>query len=227
MRAFLLLSPSNLVEKVVYDLRTYGAVQRGWLGITITNVTDAMAKEKSLEEVKGIHIDLVTRSSAAEKAGLESGDVILSINSFNVSTVPEFMEQVGKHRPGDLVKIDFIRNGRLHSLDVTLRNQLNSTDFVAVRKDKVLREMGWELRELDTEEKGRLRNDGVYVVSIYQNSKISSTNMDPGYIITSINSQKISTVNELIELVKDADGRLYVEGYYENYPGTYPYSFYK
>ena len=216
--------PANLVKKIVYDIREYGAVQRGWMGITIVDVDADRAKEAQLDFVKGVYIALVNNESAAEAAGLQKGDIILSVNQKETPATPEFMELVAQHRPGDRINIRYSRNGRINNTSVVLRNHLNTTDFVAVRKDKVLNDLGFELRDLDRSEKSRLKTDGVMVVSIYQNSIIDETNMDPGYIITKVNGQDIASVEDAVEIL-NANREIRLEGIYENHSGSFLYKF--
>jgi len=118
-----------------------------------------------------------------------------------------------------------VRDGLTKNLDVTLRNQLNTTDYIAVRKDKVLTELGLEVRDMDSTEKNRLNIEGIVVVSIYKGSTIDATNMDPGYIITTINDTKINTVNQLIQKLKESPDKVILNGFYEYYPGEFPYTF--
>ena len=217
--------PSRLVKKIVRDIKEYGAVQRGWMGVTIFGINADVAEDLGLDEVKGIYIDALTKNGAAKEAGLKTGDVLLGIDDTKTNTVPEFMQIVAQHRPGDELKVSYFRDGEISSLMVTLRNQLNTTDFVAIRKDKVLKDIGFELREMATHELSAENKKGVYVVSVFKNSKAGNSNIEPGYIITSINKQSITTVNELISFVENHDGTLVLNGYYENYPGEFPYTF--
>ncbi len=217
--------PSNLVKKIVSDLRQYGAVQRGWMGVSIINVDNFRAKEESLDFVGGVYIDVVEKGGAAYDAGLKSGDIITAINGREALSVPAFMESIAQLYPGDKVSVEYYRKGTKRSADIILRNQLNSTDFVAVRKDRILVDLGFELRNLDSDEKSRIGKEGIYVVSIYKNSKIGATNMDPGYIITSVNGQLVSSVDQLIEGLRDTNDEVLLNGFYENYPGEFPYTF--
>ncbi len=219
--------PANLAKKVIYDIREYGAVQRGWLGVTISKVDDKISKMLKMKRVRGVYVDLVTKESAAYDAGLKTGDIILEVNRKETNTVSEFMEQVSQYRPGDIIDLKYMHNGLTKEVKATLRNQLNTVDFIAVRKDKILSDLGFELRNLDSKEQQRLNTDGVYVVSIYKGSKISRTNMDAGYIITTFNNEEIGSVDQFIELLKEENDEVYLDGFYENYPGTYPYTFNK
>ena len=217
--------PVNLVQKVVYDIMEYGAVQRGWMGIGILDVDDQVAKRLKLEKVGGVYVNVVERNSAAADAGLKNGDVIISINDKETPRIPIFMEEVGKHRPGDKVQISYFREGEVYDAEVTLRNQLNTTDYIAVRKDPILLDLGFEVRDLDSKEQEYLPKKGAYVVSIYRNKTIAATNMEPGYIITSLNGTRVSSASELVDQLQNSEGSVILEGYYENYVGNFPYTF--
>lgn len=217
--------PSKLVKKVVRDIKEYGVVQRGWMGVTIYNIDSRMADDIGTAEVKGVVIDALTNGGAAKAAGLRKGDVLLSINDISTNTTPRFMELIGQYRPGDELKIKYFRAGKEEYTSVTLRNQLNTTDFVAVRKDQILTNIGVELREMDSNEIDRNALKGVYVVSVYKNSKAGAANIEPGYIITSINDIEVRTVNKFIEIIEEYKGSVVFNGYYENYPGEFPYTF--
>ena len=217
--------PSNLAKKVIYDIIEFGAVQRGWLGVAIINVDNDKADELGLKVVGGVYLDRVNKGEAASQAGLKKGDVIVGVNDIATLSTPEFMEQVGRFRPGDNIRLAYFRDGIEKIAEVTLRNQINSTDFVAIRKDKILTDLGFELRNLDSQEKKRLGAEGIYVVSVSRGSKIERTNMDPGYIITKVNEKPIRNVQDFIKELESHEGMVVLEGFYENYPGEFPYAF--
>ena len=219
--------PSNLAKKVMTDLREYGAVQRAWLGITPLKVDNKRAKALKLNKIGGVFVDLVEKDGAAAQAGLRYEDVITSIDGTETMSLPRFLAVLGQYRPGDTIEIEYFRNGRLAKTSATLHNQLNTTDFVAVRKDKIFTDLGFEVRDLDAQEKDTNNKTGVMVVSILKNSKIESVNMDPGYIITSMNGEKIASVDQLKTLLESKEGEIYLNGFYENYPMEWPYKFEK
>jgi Do/DeqQ family serine protease len=215
--------PANLAKKVVNDIKQFGFVQRGWLGVEIENIDDMRARKLQIPEVAGVYIAVVTRNGAAFDAGLKSGDVITRLNGKSIASLPQFMENIGIYRPGDKVSIDYIRDGKKATTTATLRNQLNSTDLVAVRKDKSLVELGFELRDLDSYEKSRNKSHGVKVVTVYRSSRVDEARIEPGYIITKANNKVVRTVNDVLEALKSAGGELNLDGFYENYPGEFPY----
>ena len=215
--------PANLAKKVVNDIKQFGFVQRGWLGVEIENIDDMRARKLQIPEVAGVYIALVTRNGAAYDAGLQCGDVITRLNGKSIGSLPQFMETIGTYRPGDKVSVDYIRNGKKASTTATLRNQLNSTDLVAVRKDKALLDMGFELRDLDSYEKSRNKSHGVKVVTVYRSSRVDNARIEPDYIITKANGKIVRTVNDILEAIKISGDQLSLDGFYENYPGEFPY----
>lgn len=122
--------PSNLVRKVVEDLKTYGRVRRPILGVTILNVDDEVARDFSLPAVEGVVIREVVENSSAAKAGLRTNDVIVAIDGKRVRTVPELQEQVARYRPGDRVTLQIYRNGRPMLIErIELQEKKDGTTF--------------------------------------------------------------------------------------------------
>lgn len=122
--------PSNLVKKVIRDLREFGEVQRAILGVNIRTVDASLAENLSLPSVAGIYIDRVHANSSAEGAGLRARDVIVGINGIETGSVPELQEQVARYRPGETITLDLYRNGRkIRKYDVKLQPLSNASTF--------------------------------------------------------------------------------------------------
>jgi len=217
--------PSNLVRKVIKDLRDYGVVQRGMLGVFIDNMTNERAEELGLEKVEGIFITRVTPGSGADDAGLQRGDVIVGINGTKTRTVPEMQEQVGRYRPGNSITVEYIRDGEKQSAQVILKNKSNNTTLLAAKDEDLLKDLGIELQDLTKEEVERLGKSGVRVLSIFRGSKIERTNMDPGFIITKIGERRVKSIEDVVKVLKETEGKVMLEGFYEDYPGEYYYAF--
>lgn len=219
--------PATLVHKIIRDLREYGEVKRGLLGVRIGPVDDRIAHELKLPNVEGVYISGVTPNGGAEDAGLQADDVIVGINGLKIKAIPELQEQVGRLHPGAVIKVEYIRTGKRYSTNVTLKDKdMASKIVVKSEDDSILGNMGFTLRELTTDERRKMRVSGVYVENIQVGSIIEKTEMDPGYIITKVGEVKVSTVQEVInELKKKRGSEVYLEGFYENYPGEYYYTF--
>ena len=219
--------PANLASKVINDLRQFGEVQRAILGVSIAAIDNELAGKLNLPSVEGVHITEITRRGSADLAGLKPGDVIIKINDKKTGTMPELQEQIGRYRPGNMVTVQFYRNGKLQQAKVTLKNKNNSVAMSANNRDEFLLDLGFELRDLVPSEERRLGMKGAKVTSIYRNSKIERTEMDPDYIITKVNDNRVRNLQECVNALKEAKDKVLLEGFYENYPGEYYYTFSK
>lgn len=218
--------PSNLAKKVIADLREYGVVQRGWLGIDIENIDNQMASKLKLDEVAGVFVASVHKSGGAAAAGITKNDVIISVNNIKTSSVSEFTAQMAQYRPGDKIDMLVIRNEVKVLLKATLLNQLNSTDLIANYDAPILRQIGMELREPDKYEKAVIAPQGVIIVSVQNGKIISTTRVEPGYIITKVDNHKVTSVQMLIRYLEDHKGKSIIfEGFYPKVPGEFPYTF--
>jgi Do/DeqQ family serine protease len=216
--------PANLARKVLNDLRDFGKVQRGWMGISIRQVDAQMAINLKLKRVGGVYIDEVVENSAAEASGLRPGDVIMEINGLETKTTPQFMEQVARMRPGDKLEIEYSRNGNLRITTVVLSDdRVVRTSFVA--GDEILSQLGIELRDLSPSEIARLGKPGVFVEKIYRGSKIDRVNMEEGYIITRLNGKPVNDLDAFLGVLQNTEGLVVLDGFYEDYPGKFPYTF--
>ena len=122
--------PSNIARKVTGDLRRYGAVQRGYLGVNVVEVTNDVAKRFKLDEPKGILIARVLPKCAADKAGIREGDLLLRVNNVDVNSYASMMEEVALFNPGDEVSVTFQRDGKEHTVNLTLLNSKGTTEIL-------------------------------------------------------------------------------------------------
>lgn len=114
--------PINLVKKVVQDLIDFGEVRRGFLGVMIQEVDDALAKKLNLSVPQGVYVqDLVPEGGAAE-AGVKQGDVIVAVNGNSIKNVAELQEKIGSRNPGEAVSLTVVREGKNKDLMVKLKN---------------------------------------------------------------------------------------------------------
>jgi serine protease Do len=219
--------PANLVRKVVADLKDFGIVQRGFLGVVIEDIDEEIADKLNLKSLEGVHVSDINKGSAADDAGLKANDVITHINNVKVKSMPSLQEQVARYRPGDNIAVSYIRDGKKRSTKLVLKNKDNGTTFTDKTDIKVLNSLGLDLRELTKDELGLLKVKGVKVVSIRKGSKIDRTNMDPGFVITKINDEVVADIPAIIKAIQKAKNKVMLEGVYEDYPGEYYYAFAK
>jgi S1-C subfamily serine protease len=205
------------------------------MGVTIKDITNQMYDDYKLSSMDGVYLDKVNGGGAAEESGLKRGDIITYVNEVRVKSSPELQEQVALFRPGQNVKVIYLRNGKEYEIDIKLKNASNGTDIdiqpIKSRfsnKETLLSEMGIEIRALTDSEKRKMKvKKGVIVTSIKSGSVIAKTNMEKGFVIASINKKDVESATQFIEMVLDASGEVVLEGFYENYSGDYSYVFEK
>lgn len=219
--------PSNLVQKIVRDLREFGVVQRAYLGVGIEDLSNDYALELGLPNAYGVYVNRVSNNSAAADAGLAVGDVIISINNVPTKSTPELQEQIGRLRPGEQVAVEFWRQSRKQRTQITLKDASNTYALSKYKGDELLGEIGFELRNLTKAEQQRMGMDGVVVTAIQRGSRVYETNMQPGFILSRVNGSRVSNLAEAIDAILNAQNNLVLDGYYEGEEDLYSYRFRK
>ncbi|MDY5970040.1 MAG: trypsin-like peptidase domain-containing protein [Bacteroidales bacterium] len=122
--------PSAIAIKVAHDLKAYGSVQRGYLGVQVAEMDETLARKAGSDNMDGVYLGRLVKGGAAEKAGLRAGDVILAVNDMPVQSYSQMMEEVGRFNPGDEVTVAFLRNGKKNSAKLVLLNADGNTQIV-------------------------------------------------------------------------------------------------
>jgi serine protease Do len=209
--------PVNLVRKVVADLLQYGNVQRAFLGISISNVDEEIAKTAGLSSVNGVYVDSVL-DGAAKISGIKQGDVILKIGDQEINDVSSLEEQVGRYSPGDKVNVNLYRDGTNMDIMVTLRNLDGTTSVVMPTKstDVELAQLGVSLAPLSDDEKQRLNLTGGAKIAQLNEGTLKDIGIRRGFIITKIDHQKVDSPEEAKNMLDEKSGGVLVEGIYPN-----------
>ena len=122
--------PSNLAVKVAADLQRYGYVQRGYLGVQVTEVDANVARQTGARGIKGLYVAHVVPDCASARAGIRKGDIILRVAGKEVNTFAEMMEELGLFSPGDEVSVDYERDGHTFTVNATLLNSQGNTQII-------------------------------------------------------------------------------------------------
>ncbi|MBP5136192.1 MAG: Do family serine endopeptidase, partial [Paludibacteraceae bacterium] len=136
---------SNIAKKVVDDLKKYGEVQRAILGVSISDISDELAKEKKIKVMEGAYVHSVSDGSAAKAAGIKEGDIITKINDKRVNSVAELQEQIARKAPGDNVSVTVLRNDSEKTFTVELKNKRGNLEVMTAN---TLEELGASFQEL-------------------------------------------------------------------------------
>jgi serine protease Do len=222
--------PVNIVKKIITDIVKFGTVQRAYIGINYPseNLTDEQRKELEKEigtaykEGEGVFVTGVPEGGAASAAGLKKGDIVTKINGVPVSGGPELQEQVSRYKPGDKITLNYMRNNRDYTANLTLKNKAGNTDVV--KTTGILQKLGADLVAVDSKTAAANNISGGVVVKKINDGLLKRTRMQEGFIITSVDGQEVKTVADLDKLLSQNKGRrIKIEGVYPGFENTYPY----
>jgi serine protease Do len=209
---------SNVVSKVVDQLEKYGETRRGWLGVSIQDVSDDIAVAKDLESTDGA---LVTNTpdGPAKNAGVKVADVIISFDNQLIKNTRALVKIVGATEVGKIVKITVMRNGEKKVLEVTVghREQVEASLANDSSKKQNLDEpldievSGMVVSSLTKEWKDALKLEpettGVVVISVEDDSTASEKGILAGDLIIEANQKKVSDIkqfNDSLNITKNS-----------------------
>ena len=219
--------PTSIVQKVISDLKSFGTVQRAYLGISFIELSPELVAEKKIEGVvAGIYVAEVIDRSAAREAGLQEGDVIIALADRPTRSTAEMQEAITAFSPGDEVEIHFYRAGKKMKGKARLRNSRGDTGMVRPDNETSL---GASFAEIDSDTARRLEiSHGVAVTEIKSDGRFAEAGIREGFIILSINNQRVSTPEQIKAIYKDVaksesarDKVLFITGIYPTGKAAY------
>ena len=202
--------PSNIVKKIVYDLMDFGSVKRAILGITMQEIDDKIADELKLSSRNGVYIVEVSKSGAADKAGVQKGDVLIAIDSTKITTASSVQEAVSRFSPGDKAVLVVIRDGKEKTLDVTFKGTTQENGTLAEDGSVAFYGSSIKAASEETLRKYGLKS-GVEIVELGP-GKLKEAGATEGFIIQYVNDQAVKTPQDIIDIVKKSKIAVFVEG---------------
>jgi serine protease Do len=203
--------PSNMARSVMDNLVKSGKVTRGWLGISIQEVTPDLAKQFALPEAKGVVVTDVLENSPAAKAGLQQGDVIVSYDSKPVENTGSLRNHVAQTGIGKKVKIGVVRDKKEKEFEVMITEQpkdmsRRGEEGSAVSPDEEVSTAlaGIEVRDLTPDLARRLglskADKGVVITRIEPGSTAADSGLREGDLVVELNRQAIKSVKDFNRL---------------------------
>ncbi|RXF71594.1 Do family serine endopeptidase [Arcticibacter tournemirensis] len=192
--------PVNLAKKIMDDFIKYGAVRRGFVGVTFQELNSSIAKELGVSEISGLYVNTVVEGSGAAAAGIKKGDVITKVDGARIMSSSDLQERVARLRPGDKVQLSFNRDGKERTVSVTLKGE----DDVKIAgnnnssAEELYNQLGASFAPVSTAQKQRYKiNSGVVVTEARDGGLFSNFGIEKGTIITSINNKPINKVDDI------------------------------
>ncbi len=214
--------PSDRAKAITDALIKDGRVSRGWLGVTIQDLTDDMADARGIPDAEGAIVADVTNSSPAEKSGIRRGDIIVEINGRQVSDATSTTRVVGALLAGSQNSFVVLRDGRRQSIAVTVGERPDdlSSLFEPSDNDEVDPDdeagveegpLGVSLKPLDDETREAMgiteAEGGMLITRVDTDSPLADVRITPGTVILDANGQKIRSAADLENAISSAKSR--------------------
>lgn len=220
--------PANLARKIIEDIKKFGIVQRGFLGVNSLDLSNDQQvayynkeKKTNLKTGSGVYITGLPDNSGAQDAGMKVGDIITKIDGANITDFADLSIAIGSKRPGDKVQVTYSRNGKDITSTVTLKDQKGGTSTRTKADLTVTEKIGAEFQSLDDRTKAYYGlNSGIVAKNVIEGSEMAKAGIVDNYIITDINGKPVNSQKDVENLLNKFTGTVqikYMDDYGRNY----------
>lgn len=197
--------PANMAKSVMAQLIQFGNVKRGVLGVGAQDITPELASAFKMSDTNGAAITQILPNSAAQQAGIQVGDIIIGVNGSKIKNASDVVNTVGFLRVDSKVNVEVLRNGKSTTVTVSLSDPKKRKQLIE-QNDPFLYGVGMKNLSVLSPVHGNVQ--GVMITAVEEDSKSWQSDLRPGDVITSVNQQKISSIDELKALAAKADKTL-------------------
>ncbi|HUA38876.1 MAG TPA: DegQ family serine endoprotease [Candidatus Sulfopaludibacter sp.] len=199
--------PSDMIKAMLPKLIKGEKIIRGQLGVVIQEMTPDLAKQFGLSETKGVLISQVNKDSAAEKAGLKDGDVVIQYNGKDVNSVDALRNLVSSTLPGTKVRIQILRDGKTETLTATIGNQSATAAAPSQAGANLLSQLGLTVETL-TPDLAKQYNvnaeKGAVITDVNESSLASLAGLQTGDVIVEADHQPVASMDDLEQALAKA-----------------------
>jgi serine protease Do len=203
--------PSNLVHGVVEDLVQYGEVRRGRLGVNVSTVVPEDAEFFGLDEVRGVLVQNVQEDGPAASAGIQQGDVLLSIDGEPLESAGDLQQEIAERSPGDDVAIELLRDGETRDVRVELEQVDLDIPTAAAEPDEAdaVQRLGMTVGALTPEIRGELELqddvEGAVVLEVVPFSAAYRRGIAPGAVVLEVGGEAVASPDAVADRLDDVD----------------------
>ncbi|MBD3903768.1 trypsin-like peptidase domain-containing protein [Chryseobacterium sp. Ch-15] len=220
--------PANLARKIIEDIKKFGIVQRGFLGVNSLDLSNDQQvayynkeKKTNLKTGSGVYITGLPDNSGAQDAGMKVGDIITKIDGANITDFADLSIAIGSKRPGDKVQVTYSRNGKENLTTVTLKDQKGGTSTRTKADLSVTEKIGAEFQSLDDRTKAYYGlTSGIVAKNVIEGSEMAKAGIVDNYIITDINGKPVNSQKDVESILNKFSGTVqikYMDDYGRNY----------
>ena len=199
--------PLNIATAVMNQLAEYGEMRRGRIGVAIQDLNRELAEALNVSIERGAVVTRVESDSPAEAAGLQAGDVIVSVNGEAIEGSRDLRNAVGLVRVGDSVAADVWREGELFRVDIRVGGEVTEGARIAAT-DTPRALQGATLRDLEPGDRTYGRIEGVIVAEVDARSRAARNGIRPGDVIVAVNRRRVRNTAELKDVFERAGGAI-------------------
>ena len=210
--------PVNLAKKVLNDIKRYGSVKRGYVGINYSDLSDLdVAQQLKKDKHVGLYVDNVTNGGGAAAAGIQAGDIITKVDGNVITESSDLTEHVGRLKPGDKIRLTVDRNGSQKVFEVTLKSDPGTIAEENISADNrdLFEKLGATFQPLTAAQKAKYHvNSGVLVGNVSEGGMFDQLGMSAGSVITSINKTPVNSIKDIDKALKASNqkGMLIISG---------------
>jgi serine protease Do len=206
--------PINMAREIADQLIKNGRVERGYLGVVPQDLTEDLAAAFDLEAGKGVVLSQVTEGSAADKAGLRVGDIVLEFRDTAIESASQFRNLVASGRPGEKIDMVVLRDGERTTVSATLDTRPSAEQLEGQQRQQRRPEqetepqqLGLTVRDLTTELAQRFgydQEEGVIITRVTPGSEAAEKGLRAGYVIVEVNRKPVNNVEQFRKAIARA-----------------------
>ncbi len=200
--------PSNMAIYISRELIARGKVERGWIGVSVQDLTHDLARTMGIEGARGALVTEIHRASPAEKAGLKQGDVVVAYNGKEIRDASQLRNEAASSPIGKEVKVTVLREGKRRDVPLRIESLESRAQATAV---PIQERLGITVRSATSREVSRLKlrpGQGVIVTRVETGSPGAKAGLEPGDAILEVNEMTLSSAQDLsaaLALVKPGE----------------------
>lgn len=209
--------PVNLAKKILEDFKQYGAVKRGYIGVTFQPLDADVAEKLKTKEINGLYVNGVLPNGGAAAAGIKEGDIIKKVEGIDIYDSPDLQEKVGRLRPGDKIQLSVLKaDGNLKNVTVTLKPESSVTTAANTKPTGAsISKLGASFAPASAAIKAKYGiKNGLVVTNVEPGKLFDYYDIGKGYIITKLNGVFVNSIADIEKAVSTSkDGGIAIAGY--------------
>jgi serine protease Do len=197
--------PSDLAQGIISQLRDSGEVSRGWIGVSMQNITKEIADYYNITQGEGVLIADVFKGHPADKAGIEPGDILFSINNQEIHSAKELSRAIAGFGDGKKIQVTIIRKGKKINKKIKLAKRSEMEPGQTISKTG-FDTFGFRFETIDSSMAHKFgidqRETGLIVIDVKRGSSAASSPIRPGDILKEVNRVRVNSLTEYTKAIQ-------------------------